>query len=161
MDKQLRSRLSLLNPVHFLALGFGSGLAPFMPGTFGTVAAIPVFLLLCSLSITWYLLATVVVCVVGIWLCEKTANDMQTHDHPAIVWDEVAGFLITMIAVPVNWTTVVAGFVLFRVFDILKPWPISVLDQRVSGGLGIMVDDIVAGAFALLSMHGLLFFNLL
>lgn len=161
MDKQLRSRLSLLNPVHFLALGFGSGLAPFMPGTFGTVAAIPVFLLLCSLSITWYLLATVAVCVVGIWLCEKTANDMQTHDHPAIVWDEVAGFLITMIAVPVNWTTVVAGFVLFRVFDILKPWPISVLDQRVSGGLGIMVDDIVAGAFALLSMHGLLFFNLL
>jgi len=164
MDKQAKralalTRVSLSNPVHFLALGFGSGLAPKAPGTFGTLAAIPVFLLLNLLPLVGFVLATILISVVGVWLCEKTARDMQTHDHPAIVWDEIAGYLVTMLLVPVSWQTLLVGFVLFRIFDIVKPWPISILDKKVEGGLGIMLDDIVAGIFACASLHLILSFN--
>ena len=150
MDKQIRSRLSLLNPVHFLALGFGSGLAPKMPGTFGTLAALPLVVLLSHYaSFSVFLVVTILVSIVGIWICGKTAEDMGVHDDSSIVWDEVAGMLITMIAVPLSWQTLLAGFVLFRFFDILKPWPISYLDKHVHGGFGIMIDDVLAGIFAL------------
>ncbi|ABI55744.1 phosphatidylglycerophosphatase A [Alkalilimnicola ehrlichii MLHE-1] len=148
-------RFQLRNPWHFLALGFGSGLAPKAPGTFGTVAAIPVYLLLAPLPLWAYLLAVVAVCVAGVWICDIAAHDVGVHDHPAIVWDEIAGYLITMIAVPLGLVWVVAGFVLFRFFDILKPWPIRWLDRHVHGGLGIMVDDILAGVFALVVLHAL------
>ncbi|WP_339725511.1 phosphatidylglycerophosphatase A [uncultured Paraglaciecola sp.] len=154
MDKQIRSKLSLLNPVHFLALGFGSGLAGKMPGTFGTLAALPLVVLLSHYaSLPVYLIVTVMVSVVGIWICGKTAADMGVHDDSSIVWDEVAGMLITMIAVPLSWQTLLAGFVLFRFFDILKPWPISYLDKHVHGGFGIMIDDVLAGVFALGVLH--------
>lgn len=159
MDKQIRSRVSLLNPVHFLALGFGSGLAPKMPGTFGTLAALPLVVLLSHYaSFSVYLMVTILVSIVGIWLCGKTAEDMGKHDDSSIVWDEVAGMLITMLAVPLSWQTVLAGFVLFRFFDILKPWPISYLDKHVHGGFGIMIDDVLAGLFALGVLHLGLFF---
>ncbi|WP_293748401.1 phosphatidylglycerophosphatase A [uncultured Paraglaciecola sp.] len=154
MDKQIRSRLSLLNPVHFLALGFGSGLAAKMPGTFGTLAALPLVVLLSHYaSFSVYLAVTILVSIVGIWICGKTAKDMGVHDDSSIVWDEVAGMLITMLAVPLSWQTLLAGFVLFRFFDILKPWPISYLDKHVHGGFGIMIDDVLAGAFALGILH--------
>ncbi|MGK0306528.1 MAG: phosphatidylglycerophosphatase A [Gammaproteobacteria bacterium] len=150
MDKQIRSRVSLLNPVHFLAFGFGSGLAAKMPGTFGTLAALPLVVLLSHFSsFSVYLIVTIVVCVFGIWICGKTAEDMGVHDDSSIVWDEVAGMLITMLAVPLSWQTVLVGFMLFRFFDILKPWPISYLDKHVHGGFGIMIDDVLAGLFAL------------
>ncbi|MEP1445387.1 MAG: phosphatidylglycerophosphatase A [Paraglaciecola sp.] len=154
MDKQIRSRVSLFNPVHFLALGFGSGLAAKMPGTFGTLAALPLVVLLSHYaSFSIYLGVTLLVSVAGIWICGKTADDMKVHDDSSIVWDEVAGMLITMIAVPLSWQTLVAGFVLFRFFDILKPWPISYLDKHVHGGFGIMIDDVLAGVFALCVLH--------
>lgn len=157
MDKQLRHRVSLRNPVHFLALGFGSGLAPKMPGTFGTLAALPLVVLLSWYSPFYiYLLVTVLASVLGIWICGKTADDMQVHDDSSIVWDEVAGMLITMLAVPISWQTLLAGFLLFRFFDILKPWPISYLDKHVHGGFGIMVDDVLAGIFSLIVLHILL-----
>ncbi|AGH45978.1 phosphatidylglycerophosphatase A family protein [Paraglaciecola psychrophila] len=150
MDKQIRSRVSLLNPVHFLAFGFGSGLAAKMPGTFGTLAALPLVVLLSHFSsFSVYLIVTILVCVFGIWICGKTAEDMGVHDDSSIVWDEVAGMLITMLAVPLSWQTVLVGFMLFRFFDILKPWPISYLDKHVHGGFGIMIDDVLAGLFAL------------
>jgi phosphatidylglycerophosphatase A len=150
MDKQIRSRVSLLNPVHFLAFGFGSGLAAKMPGTFGTLAALPLVVLLSHFSsFSVYLIVTILVSVFGIWICGKTAEDMGVHDDSSIVWDEVAGMLITMLAVPLNWQTVLVGFMLFRFFDILKPWPISYLDKHVHGGFGIMIDDVLAGLFAL------------
>lgn len=159
MDKQIRSRVSLLNPTHFLALGFGSGLAPKMPGTFGTVAALPLVVLLSHYgSFSGYLIVTIVVSIVGIWICGKAAQDMGVHDDSSIVWDEVAGMLITMLAVPLSWQTVLAGFVLFRFFDILKPWPISYLDKHVHGGFGIMVDDVLAGLFAMGILHIGLYF---
>ncbi|WP_416305062.1 phosphatidylglycerophosphatase A [Neptunicella sp. SCSIO 80796] len=157
MDRQLRQRIRFTHPAHFLALGFGSGLASFLPGTFGTLAAIPLYWLLSDLALIWYVLVAIISSVAGIWICGRTAIDMGVHDHSAIVWDEVAGFLITMIAVPLNMTNIVAGFILFRLFDILKPWPISYLDKHVHGGFGIMADDVLAGVFAMLSMHGLLY----
>ena len=143
------NRKVLTNPVHFLAFGFGSGLAPFAPGTFGTLAAIPLYLLMQPLSLPLYLLITVVVCIVGIWICGKSSEILGVHDHSGIVWDEFAGYFITMIAAPTGWFWVLLGFALFRLFDIWKPWPISVLDKKVHGGFGIMVDDILAGVFAL------------
>ncbi|MCL2917643.1 phosphatidylglycerophosphatase A family protein [Shewanella litorisediminis] len=149
------SRLSLKNPWHFLALGFGSGLAKKAPGTFGTLAAIPLYLLLSPLPLAWYLLATAIAVVAGVYICDRASKDMGVHDHGAIVWDEVAGLLITMIAAPTGVVWLVAGFVLFRIFDILKPWPIRVLDARVHGGLGIMADDVLAGVFALGCLQGL------
>ena len=114
MNKQIRSRVSLFNPVHFLALGFGSGLAAKMPGTFGTLAALPLVVLLSYYTgFSVYLIVTILVCVAGIWICGKTAEDMGVHDDSSIVWDEVAGMLIAMLAVPLSWQTVLVGFVLF------------------------------------------------
>ena len=143
----------LKQPVQFLALGFGSGLAPKAPGTFGTLAAVPLFLLLAMLTPTYYLAAVVVMSIAGIYICGKAANDVGVHDHPAIVWDEFVGYFITMFMVPVSWQSVLVGFLLFRVFDILKPWPISFIDKKMSGGAGIMFDDILAGIFSLVIMH--------
>ena len=152
---------NLKNPLHLLAFGFGSGLAPFAPGTFGTVVGVGLYWLLAGLSLPYYLLVLVVVSVAGIWICDRTAKDLNTHDHPGIVWDEIAGYLVTMIAAPAGWQWMLIGFLLFRFFDVLKPWPISWLDRRVEGGLGIMVDDLLAGVFSLvllqlLSRSGLL-----
>lgn len=162
MKPDLRSKVSLSNPIHFLALGFGSGLAKKMPGTFGTLAALPlVWLSAGHLGLTSYLAVTLIVCVIGVWLCGQTAQDMGVHDDSSIVWDEFAGMFITMLAVPLTWQTMLLGFLLFRFFDIAKPWPISVIDEQVHGGFGIMLDDVVAGLFALGSLHLVLFFNLL
>ncbi|HET8904121.1 MAG TPA: phosphatidylglycerophosphatase A, partial [Saccharospirillum sp.] len=89
----------------------------------------------------------------GCYLCDRVSKDMGVHDHGGIVWDEFVGFWITMIAVPVSLWTVVLGFILFRVFDIIKPWPIGWLDNRVGGGVGIMIDDVIAGIFAGVILH--------
>ena len=144
-----------LHPIHFLSFGFGSGLAPVAPGTFGTLAAVPLYLLLRPASLWLYALVTAGVVLVGIWLCDRTADALGVHDHPAIVWDEVAGYLLTMIAAPVGWWWPLAGFALFRLFDILKPWPIRWADRRVGGGFGIMLDDVIAGVFAWMVLQAL------
>jgi len=143
----------LSNPIHFLALGFGSGLLPKAPGTYGTLAAIPLYLLLAPTTMTIYLAIVIVMSIAGIYICGKAAKDSGVHDHGAIVWDEIVGFLITMFMVPLSWKSVVVGFILFRLFDIFKPWPISFVDKNLHGGLGIMVDDILDGFAALACMH--------
>lgn len=153
------TKLSLTNPIHFLALGFGSGMVAKAPGTFGTLAAIPVYLLLMQFSLPWYLAITVFCMVAGFYICGVTAKDMEVHDHGAIVWDEVVGFLITMIAAPEGWEWLIIGFVLFRFFDIIKPWPIRWLDAKVKGGFGIMIDDVFAGIFALISVQTLTYLH--
>ncbi|VAX13400.1 Phosphatidylglycerophosphatase A [hydrothermal vent metagenome] len=145
----LRPSLSMLrNPVHFLSFGFGSGLFPVAPGTVGTLAAIPVYLLLARLDLLAYLLVTLLMFSVGVYLCDVTSRELGGDDHPAIVWDEIVGYVITMIAVPPKIEWLIAGFLLFRLFDILKPWPIRVLDRSIKGGLGIMLDDVLAGIFS-------------
>jgi phosphatidylglycerophosphatase A len=136
------------NPIHFLAFGLGSGAAPYAPGTFGTLAAIPVYLLLMLLPLWAYLVMVVLMAVIGIWFCDVTSKDLGVHDHSGIVWDEFVGYFITMIAAPVSWVWIVVGFLLFRFFDIVKPWPIRRVDRHVMGGWGIMLDDILAGVYA-------------
>ncbi|MFT6101461.1 MAG: phosphatidylglycerophosphatase A [Arenicella sp.] len=145
------AKFKLSNPVHFLALGFGSGLIKPAPGTWGTLAAVPLFLLITSFVSTSsyaYLGIILVSFIIGIYLCGKTASDAGVHDHGSIVWDEIVGFFITVALLPVTWQNVVLGFVLFRLFDIFKPWPIKLLDKHVHGGFGIMIDDVLAGVFA-------------
>lgn len=149
-----KSRIKLSNPWHLLAVGFGSGLSPIVPGTTGTLAAIPFYFLIVQLPLMGYFLVVLLAALVGITICQKTSDDMKVHDHGAIVWDEFVGFWITMSIVPMlglpiyDWHTLLIGFVLFRAFDMVKPWPIIVLDRRVHGGFGIMVDDVLAGIMA-------------
>jgi phosphatidylglycerophosphatase A len=133
------------DPVLFLAFGFGAGLAPKAPGTAGTLVAIPLYLWLSQFSQPVYLGAVVSVVLAGIWICGRAAAKLDSHDHPGIVWDEVAGYLVTMIPASGGWISLFAGFMLFRLFDIWKPWPISVADKNISGGAGIMLDDLLAG----------------
>lgn len=144
------------NPVHFLAFGFGSGLSPKAPGTMGTLAALPVWYLLAQLPLAGYIAGLLLVIAVGPYLCGKTARDLGVHDHGGIVWDEIAGFLLTMLLVPVSIWTALIGFALFRLFDIVKPWPIGWLDKHVHGGTGIMLDDLVAALYAGVCIQGLL-----
>lgn len=153
MQAEFRARVSMKNPVHFLALGFGSGLVPVMPGTFGSLAAIPLLLLCMSLSTPSFIAITLIASVVGIYLCGKTADDMQVHDHGSIVWDEIAGMFVTFLFLPVTASSLILGFLLFRLFDILKPWPIGIIDKRLHGGTGIMLDDLLAGAMACVCLH--------
>jgi phosphatidylglycerophosphatase A len=160
MTKNQRVKFNLSDPVHFAALGFGSGLSPKAPGTFGTLAAIPLFLLCADFPPLIYLGIVSVMSMAGIWFCGKTARDVGVHDHGAIVWDEFVGFFITMFMVPVSVLSVVIGFAVFRFFDIVKPWPIKWLDSKLDGGFGIMFDDIVAGFFSLIVMHVLLYWQL-
>jgi len=138
----------LLHPVDCLALGFGSGLMPHAPGTAGTLVAIPLYLLLQTLALNLYLPLVIGLFLLGIPICAHTARRLGVHDHPGIVWDEIVGYLVTMTLAPPGWVWVAAGFVLFRIFDVIKPWPISWCDRRVHGGFGIMLDDLLAGVMA-------------
>lgn len=147
-EKRASVNVDLRDPAHFIAFGFGSGLAPKAPGTFGTLAAIPLYLLLAQLPFAGYAVAVVASIVVGVWACGASSRKLGVHDHGGIVWDEFAGYLLTMLVALPTLANVVAGFLLFRLFDILKPWPIRWLDRHVHGGLGIMVDDLLAAVFA-------------
>ncbi len=135
------------------ATGFGAGCAPVAPGTAGTMVAIPFVYIMQMFSIEAFIALTVLISLAGIWICGQAAERLGVHDHPGIVFDEIAGYFITMIAAPAGWVWIALGFILFRLFDILKPWPISILDRRVGGGFGIMLDDIVAGVFALVVLQ--------
>jgi len=146
---------SLGNWAHLLAFGFGAGCSPKAPGTMGTLLAVGLYLPLSRLPLSLYALLLAVVIVAGVWICGRASRDLGVHDHPGIVWDEVAGYLLTMFAAPPGWSWIVIGFLLFRLFDIWKPWPIGWLDRRVGGGLGIMLDDLVAGLFAALCLQAL------
>ncbi|KGP67227.1 phosphatidylglycerophosphatase A [Acinetobacter baumannii AB5075] len=138
----------------FCGVGFGSGLAPKAPGTFGSAFAllfVPIWL---SLGFTLSLIAILIMSVVGIYICGQTAKVINVHDDGRIVWDEFAGQSITFLPLlylqQINWIWVITGFILFRIFDVWKPWPIRVIDRQVHGGFGIMLDDIIAGVWAAL-----------
>lgn len=154
-NSKLTPQQIMSDPVLFLAFGFGSGLVKKAPGTMGTLAAIPVYLLCVQFNFWLYSLLTLVAMVVGVWICDVAAKKLDEHDFGGIVWDEVAGYLITMWFVPFSWSALIAGFVLFRFFDIVKPQPIKWIDAKVEGGFGIMLDDVLAGIFAGLVLFGL------
>ena len=151
------------SPVHLLAFGFGSGLAPKAPGTFGTLVGILFWWALCGLPPVAFLGAVLALFVLGCWVCGRSAELLGVHDYGGIVFDEIVGYLIAAAplltglrpAAAPGIPGVVAAFVLFRIFDIAKPWPIRALDRRVGGGLGIMIDDVVAGLFAAAVLVGL------
>jgi len=133
---------------HWLAFGFGSGFSPKAPGTVGTVVAIPFALLLAQLPLPLHLGLLALAAIAGVYCCGKTARDLGVHDHGAIVWDEFVGYWLTVALLPKTVLWMAAGFVVFRVLDIWKPWPIRLADHSVEGGLGVMLDDVVAGLMA-------------
>ena len=163
MTKQVRNKdfkkyLKLTNPIHFLAVGLGSGLSPIMPGTMGSLMAIPLWLLFWGLQPALYWVFILVTFVFGCYICQKTSDDTHTHDSGHIVWDEFVGMWITLYFIPqfsILWVTI--AFVAFRLFDMAKPWPIRWFDKRVPGGFGIMVDDVIAAIFSSLSVYVLTF----
>lgn len=139
-----------------VAFGLGSGCAPVAPGTFGTLAALPLCIVLMWLPVAVHVVAIAIVFVIGVRVSRDVSAELGKHDHGAIVIDEWAGMMLTLLMIPLNWWTILAGFVLFRLFDIWKPWPIRSLDRRVHGGLGIMLDDVAAGCAANVTLQLLL-----
>ncbi|MCX8581937.1 phosphatidylglycerophosphatase A [Gilliamella sp. B3482] len=157
-NKDFKKYLKLTNPIHFLAVGLGSGLSPIMPGTMGSLMAIPLWLLFLGLQPALYWVFILVTFVFGCYICQKTSDDTHTHDSGHIVWDEFVGMWITLYFIPqfsILWVTI--AFVAFRLFDMAKPWPIRWFDKRVPGGFGIMVDDVIAAIFSSLSVYVLTF----
>lgn len=146
------------NPIHFFAFGFGSGLAPKMPGTIGTLVGIPIYILMHNINLNLYITITLILTIFGFWVCDYSAKDLGIHDYPGIVWDEIVGYLWTMAAIPFTWYWVILGFIAFRFFDILKPWPIGWFDRHVKGGVGIMVDDLLAALYAWIFLQIVLYF---
>ena len=140
---------------HCLAFGLGSGLARFAPGTFGTLTAIPFYLLIAHLPAWLYAVTLLAAFALGVWVCDIVSADLRVHDHGGVVFDEFVGYWLTMFLMPVTWYWVLAGFALFRLFDIWKPGPIGWCDRHVQGGFGIMVDDVAAGVAACLVLHAL------
>ena len=137
------------HPAHFLALGFGSGLAPVAPGTFGTLVAWALYALL-ALALPPVAIAFLAIPLffVGVWACGVTARDLGVQDHRAIVWDEIVAFLPLAAIASAAWWLQLVAFGLFRLFDIWKPYPIGLVDRNVKGGMGVMLDDLMAGAYA-------------
>jgi phosphatidylglycerophosphatase A len=133
------------NPLYFIAFGCGSGAIPFAPGTFATLAAIPFYLLMRPLPLLSYIMLVIVFCIFSAWVSDKISIETQTHDHPGLCIDEFAGFFVTMTYAPSGWQWVLLGFILFRFFDIYKPWPICLIDETVHGGVGMVLDDVIAG----------------
>jgi phosphatidylglycerophosphatase A len=152
-------RALLSTPAGWLACGFGSGLAPKAPGTFGSLAAILPWLLLRHLSLPLNLLVIAVGFLIGVWACDVAGRAVGVDDHRSLVWDEFIGQWIALLpALLAPWWAVVAGFGLFRLFDVWKPWPIRWFDRHLKGGLGVMVDDVVAGVFAAVVLWAILRF---
>ena len=136
------------DPLNWLSWGLGSGLSPWMPGTLGSLVGVVIYVCLPALPLPHYIGLVAVLFLAGVGVCGYTARALGVHDHASIVWDEIVGYLVTMTAAPAGWPWILAGFGLFRLFDIWKPWPIRWLDRRVRGGFGIMVDDLLAAVYA-------------
>ena len=152
--------------IYWLGIGLGSGLPQRAPGTWGTVGGLIVAIPLMMLGFVPFLIMTILASIIGVWICGRTSELMRVHDDPHIVWDEWAGMWITLLpfafigfdqlaeidGFKLDWFVILVAFILFRVFDIIKPFPISWADKKVSGGLGIMLDDILAGIMAVALM---------
>jgi phosphatidylglycerophosphatase A len=140
------------HPAHFLAFGFGAGLARRAPGTFGTLVAFPLYALLAGAPFYWVWVA--VFLLVGVWACDVAGRALGEHDHGGMVWDEIAAFLMVLPFAPPTWWGYALAFALFRLFDIWKPFPIAWFDARVRGGFGVMLDDVLAAGYAMVCLLG-------
>ena len=149
IDRILLSKVALRSPSGLLAFGFGSGLSPFAPGTMGTLIAVPFVFALKGLEAPAFWVTLFLLFWLGVYLCDHVSQKLGVHDHGGIVWDEMVGYWLSIAFVPLQWHWLLAAFVLFRFFDIVKPWPIRELDKKVHGGFGIMIDDILAAVFTI------------
>jgi phosphatidylglycerophosphatase A len=141
----------LSHPAHFFALGFGSGLASKAPGTFGTLVGFPLFWLIYDYSISTQLIIIAALFLFGIYMCDKTGKDLGVSDHGAIVWDEIVAMMLVLTIASLHWASCLLGFLLFRLFDIWKPFPISHFDAKLKNGFGVMFDDLLAAIYAMAS----------
>jgi phosphatidylglycerophosphatase A len=158
-DKTTLPRRVMTNPVSFLAFGLGAGLVPWAPGTWGSLLGVALAWLTLPLGLEMRFMVAIALIVSGLWLCGAAARRIGVHDHPGIVWDEIAAmYLLLLVAAP-EMAAWAAAFLLYRLLDIWKPWPIRDLDHRLTGGPGIMLDDLVAALYAalLLGFGGWLF----
>jgi phosphatidylglycerophosphatase A len=157
--KDLRRKV-LGDPVNLLAFGLGTGLSPFAPGTVGSALGLVLAWASLDLPLVQRIMVAIALILAGIWICGECARRIAHHDHPGIVWDEIAGIYLALLAAPPKMAAWALGFGLFRLFDIWKPWPIRDLDHRLKGGLGIMLDDLVAALYTalILGFVGLLMF---
>lgn len=153
LSRQQIARLVWTNPIHYLSCGLGSGLLPRMPGTWGSLMAIPFFYVFSHFLLWQYILLLLITFGVGVALCGYSEKAFGKKDHSSIVWDEMVGMWITLCHAPFRWDVVIIGFILFRFFDIFKPWPISWLQKRLPGGWGVMTDDAAAGVAAWLLLQ--------
>ena len=144
------------DPVLILAFGFGTGLAPFAPGTVGSLLGVALAWMTIDLGLAWQLGIAAIIVVAGVWICGESARRLGIHDHGGIVWDEICGMYLTLLVAPPDLIAWIVAFGLFRAFDIVKPWPIRDLDHRLGGGVGIMLDDLIAALYAalLLALYG-------
>ena len=160
LSPEQRSRV-LRHPAGWIATGFGSGLSPFAPGTAGSIAALLPWLALRELTLPIYIVAILAAFGLGVWACNWIVRELHIDDPGTAVWDEFVGLWITLL--PLFWMRshvwhVIAGFILFRIFDIVKPWPVSWADRRVGGGFGVMLDDAIAGIYAAAALVALTHF---
>lgn len=146
--------VALATPTGFLAFGLGSGLSPIAPGTAGTLAALPFAVLIAQLPLWAGLIVVGSSLFAGVYLCRETTRRLGVRDHGGIVWDEFCGTWLVLVLLPFAWTWWLAGVALFRAFDILKPWPIRILERKVGGGAGILLDDLLAAFYALAVLYG-------
>lgn len=156
MPNQPTFKLLIAHPAHFLSLGFGSGLAKKAPGTFGTLAGLPVFWLISNYALTVQLAIISGLFLIGIYVCAKTGQALGVADHGAIVWDEIVAILLVLAFTPLNWFWWLIAFALFRLFDIWKPFPISQFDAKLKNGFGVMFDDLLAAIYAIAALKVLL-----
>lgn len=143
----------LSHPAHFFALGFGSGLAKKAPGTFGTLAGFPLFWLISGYALHWQLLIVAVLFITGIYFCDIAGKALGVSDHGAIVWDEIVAIMLVLTTTPAHWNSWLMAFLLFRLFDIWKPFPIRQFDAKLKHGFGVMFDDLLAAIYTIISMQ--------
>jgi phosphatidylglycerophosphatase A len=139
-------------PSHFIAFGFGSGTIPIAPGTFGTLTAVPFYLALRTFPTSVYVMCVIVIMLGSMWLCQRVSDEINVADHQGMCLDEFVGFFVAMIGAPHGFFWIALGFILFRIFDIWKPWPIDYVDSHMHGGIGMILDDVCAGIYSLIIM---------
>ena len=148
-------KLLLSHPAYFCALGFGSGLAKKAPGTFGTLIGLPLFWLIADLGLYSQFAIIAALFLIGIYFCEKTGQALGVSDHGSIVWDEIIAIMLVLTVTPYQWQWWLGAFLLFRLFDVWKPVPIRQCDAKIKGGLGVMLDDLLAAIYAMISLEAL------
>jgi phosphatidylglycerophosphatase A len=153
MNRSEIERKVWTDPRYFIGYGLGTGLLPKMPGTWGTLLAIPVYLVMARFNWEAYLIILLLITIYAVSVSDSLSKEIGLHDDPGMNVDEIVGYLVTMLIAPNTWAAIILGFVYFRVFDIWKPWPIRWVDDKVKGGFGMILDDLLAGIAAMLLLN--------